>query len=231
MDNNITAFFLFKGVGCKRELYNDIVDKFLEFDTNSVKKLVKEALDSGCDVNDIIENALRKAMSIVGDKFEMGEFFLPELVMAGDLFNEVMEEILLPIIERDVKGSKVGRVVIGTVKGDLHDIGKNLVAVMLRVNGFEVIDLGVDVPPERFVEAVEKYKPDILGMSALLTTTMLEMKNVMDALKSAGLRDKVKVIIGGAAVDEEYAREIGADAYAENAVEAVKKCLELLEKK
>lgn len=218
-------------MGCDRELYTQIVDRFLDFDTESVKRLVREALDSGCDVNDVIENALRKAMKIVGDRFERGEFFLPELVMAGDLFNEVMEEILLPIIERSAKGSRVGRVVIGTVKGDLHDIGKNLVATMLRVNGFEVIDLGVDVPPEKFVEAVEKYKPDILGMSALLTTTMLEMKNVIDALKSAGLRDKVKVIIGGAAVDEDYTREIGADAYAENAVEAVKKCLELLGKK
>ncbi len=212
-------------------MYEAIVERFLEFDVNSVKKLVREALDSGCDVNDVIENSLRRAMKIVGDKFEKGEFFLPELVMAGDLFKEVMDEVLMPVIEKESKGARVGRVVIGTVKGDLHDIGKNLVATMLRVNGFEVIDLGVDVPPERFVEAVEKYNPDILGMSALLTTTMLEMKNVIDALKSAGLRDKVKVIVGGAAVDEKYAEEIGADAYAENAVEAVRKCLELVGKR
>ena len=218
-------------MGCRRELYNQIIEAFVEFESDRVKRLVKEALDSGCDVNDLIENSLRKAMKIVGDKFERGEFFLPELVMAGDIFKDVMDELLLPVIEREKKESRVGRVVIGTVKGDLHDIGKNLVAIMLKVNGFEVIDLGVDVPPERFVEAVEKYKPDILGMSALLTTTMLEMRNVIDALKSAGLRDRVKVIVGGAAVDEEFAREIGADAYASNAVEAVRKCLELLGKR
>ena len=217
------------GVGvCRRELFGEIVERFVEFDGEAVKRLVAEALESGCGVNEVIEGALRPAMRVVGEKFERGEYFLPELVEAGDLFNEVMEEQLLPLIEREARGERVGRVVIGTVKGDLHDIGKNLVAVMLRVNGFEVIDLGVDVPPERFVEAVREYKPDIVGMSALLTTTMLEMRNVIDALKAAGLRDKVKVIVGGAAVDEEFAREIGADAYAENAVEAVRKCLELV---
>jgi len=215
-------------VGCRRELFKEIIDSFVEFEGGEVKRLVGEALESGCGPHEVIEEALRPAMRIVGERFERGEYFLPELVEAGDLFNEVLEELLLPLIEREASGSRVGRVVIGTVKGDLHDIGKNLVATMLRVNGFEVIDLGVDVPPERFVEAVEKYRPDILGMSALLTTTMLEMKNVIDALKSAGLRDKVKVIVGGAAVDEDYAREIGADAYAENAVEAVEKCFRLL---
>lgn len=215
-------------MGCRRELFKEIIDSFVEFEGGEVKRLVGEALESGCGPHEVIEEALRPAMRIVGERFERGEYFLPELVEAGDLFNEVLEELLLPLIEREASGSRVGRVVIGTVKGDLHDIGKNLVATMLRVNGFEVIDLGVDVPPERFVEAVEKYRPDILGMSALLTTTMLEMKNVIDALKSAGLRDKVKVIVGGAAVDEDYAREIGADAYAENAVEAVEKCFRLL---
>jgi len=128
-------------------------------------------------------------------------------------------------------GGRRGLVVIGTVRGDIHDIGKNLVALMLRVNGFAVVDLGVDVSPERFVEAVEKYRPDIVGMSALLTTTMLEMRNVIDALKSAGLRDKVKVIVGGAPVTEEFAREIGADAYGRDAVDAVEKCIRLLERR
>ncbi|RLE87656.1 MAG: cobalamin-binding protein, partial [Thermoprotei archaeon] len=138
-------------------------------------------------------------------------------------------EVLLPEIKKRGEASrKLGTVVIGTVRGDLHDIGKSIVATMLRAAGFEVIDLGVDVPPEKFVEAVKKYNADIVAMSALLTTTMLEMKNVIEALKQAGLRDRVKVIVGGAAVTEEFAKEIGADGYGEDAVKAVKICKELL---
>jgi methylmalonyl-CoA mutase cobalamin-binding domain/chain len=122
-----------------------------------------------------------------------------------------------------------GRVVIGTVEGDVHDIGKNLVITMLRANGFEVIDLGVDVPPKRFVEAVKQYKPDIVGMSALLTSTMVNMKRVIEALEEEGLRSSVKVIVGGAPITEKFAREIGADAYGENAVTAIEICKKLVE--
>jgi len=212
------------------EIFEEIKQAFLDFDSEAVKSLVRKALKSGYTPNEIVEGALRPAMEAVGEKFEKGEFFLAELVEAGDLFKEVMDEVLTPEIEKSKEEVRLGTVVLGTVRGDLHDIGKNIVAVMLRVAGFEVIDLGVDVPPEKFVEAVKKYSADIVGMSALLTTTMLEMRNVIEALKSAGLRDKVKVIIGGAAVDENYAREIGADAYAENAVETVEICKRLLER-
>ncbi len=211
------------------EVYNAIKSKFLEFDFDGVKRLVREALGGGASPNDVIEHSLRPAMEEAGRRFEKGEFFLAELVVAGDLFKEVMDEILVPEIQkRGGSASVLGTVVIGTVRGDLHDIGKSIVATMLRAAGFNVIDLGVDVPPEKFVEAAVQYKADIVGMSALLTTTMLEMKNVIDALKQAGIRDKVKVIVGGAAVTEEYAKSIGADAYGEDAVKAVKICKELL---
>lgn len=196
-------------------------------DENTVDRLVKEALEAGCGVLDIIERGLTPGMREVGEKFEKGEYFLPELLLSADIFSKAMN-FLQPLIEKGAAQTRRGRVVIGTVKGDIHDLGKNLVAVMLRVDGFEVIDLGVDVPAEKFVEAVRRYSPDIVGMSALLTTTMLEMRNVIDALKAAGLRGKVKVIVGGAPVTEEYAKEIGADAYARDAVEAVKKCRELV---
>ncbi|MEM1509757.1 MAG: corrinoid protein [Thermofilaceae archaeon] len=211
------------------KVYNSIKSKFLEFDFDSVKKLVREALDNGASPNDVIERSLRPAMEEAGGRFEKGEFFLAELVVAGDLFKEVMDEILIPEIQRrGGSTSALGTVVIGTVRGDLHDIGKSIVATMLRAAGFNVIDLGVDVPPEKFVEAAVQNKANIIGMSALLTTTMLEMKNVIEALKQAGIRDKVKVVVGGAAVTEEYAKSIGADAYGEDAVKAVKICKELL---
>jgi corrinoid protein of di/trimethylamine methyltransferase len=200
-----------------------------ELDYAGAEAGVAEALGLGCDVYRLVEEGLRRGMVEVGARFERGEYFLPELVEAGELFNSLMERYVLPRLSTRAGGSR-GLVVIGTVRGDIHDIGKNLVALMLRVNGFEVVDLGVDVSPERFVEAVKKYRPDILGMSALLSTTMLEMRNVIDALKSAGLRDKVKVIVGGAPVTEEFAREIGADAYGRDAVDAVEKCIRLLEK-
>ncbi|MEM3457695.1 cobalamin B12-binding domain-containing protein [Thermofilum sp.] len=200
-----------------------------ELDYAGAEAGVAEALGLGCDVYRLVEEGLRRGMVEVGARFERGEYFLPELVEAGELFNSLMERYVLPRLSTHAGGRR-GLVVIGTVRGDIHDIGKNLVALMLRVNGFEVVDLGVDVSPERFVEAVKKYRPDILGMSALLSTTMLEMRNVIDALKSAGLRDKVKVIVGGAPVTEEFAREIGADAYGRDAVDAVEKCIRLLEK-
>jgi len=211
------------------ELYAKIREAFLTFDFEGVKSLVREALARGASPNDVIERALRPAMEEAGRRFERGEFFLAELVVAGDLFKEVMDEILVPEIQKSGGSTRtLGTVVIGTVRGDLHDIGKSIVATMLRAAGFNVIDLGVDVPPEKFVEAAIQHKADIVAMSALLTTTMLEMKNVIEALKRAGIRDKVKVIVGGAAVTEDFARSIGADAYGEDAVKAVKICKELL---
>lgn len=215
------------GVSCS-ELLEKLRAALAELDENTVAGLVREGLERGCEPLQIIEEGLSPGMRLVGERFERGEYFLPELITAADIFNNVTSSLLLPLLERGASRARAGRVVIGTVKGDIHDIGKNLVAVMLRASGFEVIDLGVDVPAEKFVEAVRQYEPDILGLSALLTTTMLEMRNVIDALKSAGLRGKVKVIVGGAPVTEEFSKEIGADAYARNAVEAVQKCRELV---
>ena len=216
-------------MGSLEELYSKLREAFLNFDFDGVKSLVREALSRGASPNDVIENALRPAMEEAGRRFERGEFFLAELVVAGDLFKEVMDEILVPEIQKRGTSTKaLGTVVIGTVRGDLHDIGKSIVATMLRAAGFNVIDLGVDVPPEKFVEEAVRNKADVVAMSALLTTTMLEMKNVIEALKRAGIRDKVKVIVGGAAVTEDYARSIGADGYGKDAVEAVRVCKRLL---
>ncbi|MEM0225595.1 MAG: corrinoid protein [Thermofilaceae archaeon] len=210
-------------------LYAKIRDAFLSFDFEGVKALVREALAKGASPNEVIERALRPAMEEAGRRFEKGEFFLAELVVAGDLFKEVMDEILVPEIQKQGGSTRsLGTVVIGTVRGDLHDIGKSIVATMLRAAGFNVIDLGVDVPPEKFVQAAIEHKADIVAMSALLTTTMLEMKNVIEELKKAGIRDKVKVVVGGAAVTEDFARSIGADGYGEDAVKGVKVCKELL---
>ena len=157
-----------------------------------------------------------------------GSASLAELV-AGDLFMEIMDDLLMPVIsERRGEVKKLGTVVLGTVRGDLHEIGKNIVATILRAAGFEVIDLGVDVPPEKFIEAVKKYNADILSMSALLTTTMMKMEVVIKELEKACLRDKVKVIIGGTPITEDFARRIGADAYGRDVVEAVEICKKLV---
>lgn len=210
----------------KDDIFNKIKESFLSFDFDGTKNMVKEALEKGVDPVEIIEKSLRPAMEVVGEKFEEGEFFLSELVVAGDLFKEIMDELISPRLKKEEK--ELGTIVIGTVKGDLHDIGKNIVATMLRVAGFNVIDLGVDVSPEDFLEAVKKYKPDIVGMSALLTTTMIEMENVVKELEKAGVRKDVKIIVGGAAVTEDFAKKIGADAYGKDAVEAVAICKRLV---
>ncbi len=210
----------------KDDIFNKIKESFLSFDFDGTKNMVKEALEKGVDPVEIIEKSLRPAMEVVGEKFEKGEFFLSELVVAGDLFKEIMDELISPRLKKEEK--ELGTIVIGTVKGDLHDIGKNIVATMLRVAGFNVIDLGVDVSPEDFLEAVKKYKPNIVGMSALLTTTMIEMENVVKELEKAGVRKDVKIIVGGAAVTEDFAKKIGADAYGKDAVEAVAICKRLV---
>lgn len=210
----------------ENEIFSKIREGFLSFDFEETKELVKDALERGVDPVEIIEKSLRPAMEIVGEKFEQGEFFLSELVVAGDLFKEIMDELISPRLKKEEK--ELGTVVIGTVRGDLHDIGKNIVATMLRVAGFKVIDLGVDVSPKAFLEAVKKYKPDIVGMSALLTTTMIEMENVIKELEKAGVRKDVKIIVGGAAVTEDFAKKIGADAYGKDAVEAVAICKRLV---
>ncbi|MBS7604908.1 MAG: corrinoid protein [Candidatus Bathyarchaeia archaeon] len=204
------------------EILGNIKSAIVNLDIENIQRLCLEAIKAGIPAYDIIMKGFSKGLEIVGENYERGEYYLAELVVAGETVKEGMK-VLEPYLKGD-EAQKIGKVVIGTVRGDLHDIGKNIVAILLRASGFDVIDLGVDVPPERFVEAVREHKPDIVAMSALLTTTMNEMENVIKALKEAGLRNNVKVIIGGAPVTDEFAKKIGADAAAKDAVEGVNIC-------
>ncbi|HPU58912.1 MAG TPA: corrinoid protein [Candidatus Avimonas sp.] len=183
-----------------------------------VVELVQQGLDSGLTAQQILDEGLLKGMGILGVKFKNNEVFVPEVLIAARALNRGTELLKSKLVEEGVK--PIGTVVIGTVKGDLHDIGKNLVKMMLEGAGFAVIDLGVDVPNEKFVEAVREHKPQILALSALLTTTMNSQQTVIEALKAAGLRDKVKVMVGGAPVTQSFCDLIGADAYAPDAASA-----------
>lgn len=201
-----------------------IAENLIKGQSAKVKELVQQAVNEGVDVQKILNEGLIAGMNVVGAKFKANEFYIPEVLIAARAMHAGMD-ILKPLLAKsNVK--TLGRFVIGTVKGDLHDIGKNLVAMMVEGAGFEVIDLGIDVPPEKFVEVAKEKQPNVIGMSALLTTTMPAMKTVVDALKSAGL--KVKTIIGGAPVTQAYADEIGADGYAPDAASAVDKVKELV---
>jgi 5-methyltetrahydrofolate--homocysteine methyltransferase len=196
-------------------------------DANAVRGFMQQAISDRTDARTILETGLLAGMASVGDKFKRREIFLPDVLMAAKAMNAGME-LLKPLL---VTGGlpSMGKVVIGTVQGDLHDIGKNLVVIMLRGAGFDVIDLGYDVSPGRFIDAAESEQADVLGMSALLTTTMPVMKAVVDLADERRLRQRTKIVIGGASVSEEYARQIGADAYCFDglsAVEYVKKCVE-----
>ncbi|MDW8102297.1 MAG: corrinoid protein [Anaerolineae bacterium] len=191
-----------------------------------VAELTRRALEEGISPGEILNRGLISGMERVGRDFRDGILFVPEVLVAAHAMKAGLE-ILRPFLT-ETGASGLGTFVIGTVKGDLHDIGKNMVAMMMEGAGFKVVDLGVDTPPEKFVEAVRTHSPQILGMSALLTTTMVEMKRVIEALKEAGLRDKVKVMVGGAPVTQEFADEIGADGYAPNASLAVEKAKALL---
>ena len=206
----------------------DILDRLrdciVNLDIGGVQKACKDALATGIKPYRAIMDGMAKGMDIVGQKYEEKIYFLAELIMAGEVMKEGMK-ILEPHLKSGDLKSK-GRVVIGTVAGDLHDIGKNIVINLLKANGFEVIDLGVDVSAQRFFEAVREHKPDILGMSALLTTTMKEMELVIKEIEKAGLRGKVKTIIGGAPITPEFAEKIGADAAARDAVKGVGICKE-----
>ena len=197
----------------------DLYDAILNGDAKKAHAATEAALAAGVEPMALIQESMVPAMDEVGRLFECEEYFVPELLLAGRAMKGTLE-LLKPLLT--AAGQKMAvRVVIGTVKGDLHDIGKNIVASMLEGSGFEVIDLGTDASPENFVAAVEQSKPHVVCMSALLTVTMPAMKLTIDALKTAGLRTQVKVLIGGAPVTSQYAREIGADGYSENASSAV----------
>ena len=195
-------------------------------DVSRVKELTQLALREEVEPREILEQGLIKGMDVVGEKFKNNEIFLPEVLLASQAMYGGLELLQPHLIKSGVEAR--GKVIIGTVKGDLHDIGKNLVVMMLRGGGFEVIDLGKDVYPEKFLVAIQKHQPDIVGLSALLTTTMMGMTEVISVLEKAGLRDKVKVMIGGAPVTQEFADEIGAEGYAPNAASAVDKARELI---
>ncbi len=199
-------------------------ESIVNLDFAGVTKAAGEAMDAGIDPNKAINEGMVPGMAVVGDKFEKGEYFLSELVVAAEVMKEGLKVITPYIKGEDAK--KLGKVVIATVEGDHHDLGKNIVTSLLRVQGFEVVDLGVDVATDKIVTAVKEHQPSILGMSALLTLTMPKMGEVIEALKTAGMRERVKVIIGGTALTDEFAALIGADHKAVNALEGVKKCVE-----
>jgi 5-methyltetrahydrofolate--homocysteine methyltransferase len=207
-------------------ILDDIREKLIDGDMAGVTEGVNQALAEGLQAGDILNKALISGMTEVGQLFEDGEYFVPEMLIAARAMQAGVAILKPKLVEQDIK--PLGRIVIGTVKGDLHDIGKNLVAMMLEGVGFEVIDLGTDVTPEKFVEAVKENDAEFIGMSALLTTTMPAMKNSIEALKEAGVRDKVSVMIGGAPVTQNYADEIGADIYAPDGPSAARKAKEKL---
>lgn len=187
----------------------------------------QQALDNGVEPGSILEDALIASMREVGEKFKKGEIFLPEVMMAAKAMQAALDCLKPKLVETGVK--PLGKVVIGTVKGDQHDIGKNLVSMMMMGTGIEVIDLGTDVSPEKFVNAAKETEAQIIALSALLTTTMIQQRIVIEELKKAGLREKVKVMVGGAPVTESFAKEIGADAYTKDAGSAAQKARELIE--
>jgi 5-methyltetrahydrofolate--homocysteine methyltransferase len=201
------------------EVLKKLFDAVLEGDFEGVKNNLQAALDAKLDPEVILNDGMIAAMREVGIRFEEGEYYVPEMLIAARAMQSGMAILKPHLLQEDRKSS--GKVVIGTVKGDLHDIGKNLVALMLEGAGFEIKDLGVDVPIEDFIRVVQEEKPDIVAMSALLTTTMPMMKQTIDAFETAGLRDKVKFIIGGAPVTETYANQIGADGFSIDASRAV----------
>lgn len=205
--------------------FDEIQQAVLEGNVEKVKSLAGSLVAAGEDPVAIIDDGLIAGMDIVGIKFKEEDMFVPEVMMSASAMNAGVD-----IVRPALKGEAIksaGVVIIGTVQGDLHDIGKNLVCMILRSAGFEVIDLGVDISPDKFVDGINKHKPTIVGMSALLTTTMPEMKNTIDAIVNANLREKVKVIIGGAPVSREFAEQIGADGYGDDAIAARDLCSEL----
>ena len=193
---------------------------------DGIAELTNQALAQGIGARDILDQALTPAMDIVGEEYERGDRYVPEMLISAETMKASVAILKPLLVEAGVEAC--GKVVIGTVEGDLHDIGKDLVAMMLEGAGFEVVNLGVEVTAEEFLKAAKEHEPDIIGMSALLTTTMIHMPEVIDALQQAGLRDRVKVIIGGAPVTQGYADKIGADGYAPDAASATKLAKSLL---
>jgi corrinoid protein of di/trimethylamine methyltransferase len=209
------------------EILQELADVLIQGQLNKVQDLTQRALDQGIAPEEVLQNGLLAGMDVVGKRFKDGDMFIPEVLRSAKTMHKAME-ILRPILAQSEVKSQ-GVFLLATVEGDLHDIGKNLVAMMFEGAGFEVVNLGIDQKAQAIVQAVKDKKPSVLGLSALLTTTMPKMEETIQALQEAGLRDQVKVMVGGAPVTEEYADRIGADGYAPNAASAVDKAKELLQ--
>lgn len=208
----------------------DIQEAVIDLDKEAVVSLTEAAIDDGVDPLAILQDGLTAGIKVVGDQFGRGEVFLPQLAMAAEVMKAGVELVDPLLAEMEIDSADTGgTVVIGTVDEDIHNIGKNILVTMLKANGFEVIDLGVKVPNEDFVEAVREHNPDILGMSALMTMTMDHQAEVIELLEEEGLREEVRIMVGGAPTSEEWCAEIGADGYGDNADAAVKRAKELLE--
>ncbi len=198
---------------------NKLIDAITGMQDEQVLTIAREIMESGADPMAILDDC-RTAMEVVGQRFGAGEYFLPELILAGEMMRQV-SELIKPRLTKDSGPKKNGKVVVGTVKGDIHDIGKDIVVFMLDIAGFDVTDLGVDVPAEKFVEAITVVKPQVVALSALLTLAFDSMKATVDAIKEAGLRDSVKIMVGGGAIDDSVRVFSGADAYGADAMAAV----------
>jgi len=205
----------------------EFIDALVELDEERVLEIVKKRLESGEDPVEILQD-IREAAEKIGKKFEEGQYFVSDLIVAGEILKHLMEEIRPSLSEK--KAESKGKIVIGTVEGDVHDIGKNIVVALLEAEGFEVIDLGVDVPPEEFVSAIKEHKPEIVGLSGLLSEAVESMKRTVEAVKEAELRDSVKIIIGGGIVDESVKEYVGADDWADDAAVGVRKIKALVDR-
>jgi 5-methyltetrahydrofolate--homocysteine methyltransferase len=197
----------------------ELIDAFVDMREADVLKITHDLLDRGTEPLEILA-ACKDALEVIGQRFEEGQAFVPELVMSGEMMNQVTA-IVKPRVEQEAPSERLGRVLMGTVDGDIHDIGKDVVVFMLDANGFEVIDLGVDVKPEAFVEKIHETQPDVVGLSGLLTLAFDSMRATVDTIREAGLREKVKIMIGGAPVDDHVREYTGADAWGKDAMEAV----------
>lgn len=195
---------------------NKLSEAVFQGDIDEVKTITQELIDAGVEPLKIVNEGLLGGMELVAPKFKAGEMFIPEVMLCAKSLGEGLA-VLKPLLNEDQASAK-GTFLMGTVKGDLHDIGKNLVVMLVESGGFKVIDLGIDVPAEKFVEAIKEHKPAVVGMCALLTTTMTEMQVAIEAIKAAGLRDKVKILVGGAPLYPEFAEKIGADGYCPDAI-------------
>lgn len=211
-----------------QEILEQLKKAIRTYDVDQARHYAEEAIKAKMDATEVIRNGPAMVLKEIGDKFANGELFLPELVAAAQAGEASIAVLNEEITKRSQTRKSLGKYVIGTVSGDVHSIGKNIVATMLRVAGFDVIDLGVDVPTDLFIQKVKEVKPEFLGLSALLTTTMDEQRKIIIRLREEGLRDKVKVMVGGAPVSSEWAKEIGSDAVGLDAQDAIEKALKLL---